>query len=1072
MDDKQKKTRLIIWEQYRAASYRRWRVYSTFLTGLAIGFLFVVILSNSPDNTTTFDAYVNPETLVLLFSGILGGVIYTILVDGHVEMPRFAGNNGDQFEAGLFGDILLGIAGSVVAYFLLSGTPFFEEGGDNITIKIAALGIIGGYGGRAILEFALNRMFSDMNVLEEDRQKYLKVAYQQRAEAQEGLKIIDQLNQHVQTGLLNSELAELTVAIRQAPASVRRQVFELAKDFRQTASLSEVAKPRVARTIPVFYALTEVEPDNHRYYAQLAYAYKDSGSPDLLKAIQYLDRAIELRGEDVQEDFWKYELCRAITRIQQEHKNKGTYDFDTAVNDRIIADLLAVAKIYNLENILKAAEEKNIPVPVWEWMRANQKALEARDDTKDFVVKLSGPEAVKPGSPTKTSAEAADGTDHSYEAWMIAVRDTWLKKFPDQTSLLSDDEKHFCPAGTKYPVESYEVAPNNHYVVRLGHGAGEWYIFDTDFDNHWDRSWEKSTYKTSPKKSDSQKRQNKKLRNTTDVPIVFDKPFPESQVSSPYKKYFNKIMGSLAVTGGFMEPSGHGYKSQYRKAIYRDGVLRTIKPGNYNIGFDYTQGFGSKVICMYSGKVHKAQMEGAYGYRIHIKLDIPFTYQGKEYTCFQAYAHNSKLLKTVNERVNQGDAIALEAGHNGNSPHGYGSHVDLDTYCDINGEKVHINFELLAGDLSTSDYIEKIDILENGSRGLDVRWLQQLLKIKDDGNYGSKTDTAVREFQQKNPDLKVDGIAGENTCKKLGLNGFAIYSKKNGVLIKPDLASFQGLPIPDGDGTLPLVAHSVEVGDDEDYWYVELKESLGNINSGYVYKEDVEIVKGYDFPIKTLTTDGKRESTKGTSTLTLASQSSKILSDWKAVLKSCDTNGCKRATSEPEGINQPGIEASHEIARRDMVHLNSERLNSINLVSKKFNVPREIVAALASRESHLGSILGKGGNKPGWGDNNHGWGILQVDKRHHNLRGLDSPFSQAHVEQAIEIFSTYRDQIALKHLSWSDENVLKGACVAYNSGVTNVQSIAGINDGTTHDDYGDDVIARAQFYLTALDSIE
>lgn len=409
MDEKQKETRLNLWEQYRAASYRRWRVYSTFLTGLAIGFIFVVILSNTPDNATVFDDYINSETLVLLFSGILGGVIYTILIDGHVEMPRFVANKGDKFEAGLFGDILLGIAGSVVAYFLLSGTPLFEEGGDNATIKLAAIGIIGGYGGRAILQFALTRMFSDINVLEEDRQKYLKVAYQQRAEAQEGLKIIDQLNQHIQTGLSNSELVELTVAIRQAPASVRKQVFELAKDFRQTASLSDVAKPRIARTIPIFEALTEVEPDNYRYYAQLAYAYKDSGSPDLLKAIQYLDRAIELRGDQHQAETWKYELCRAITRIQQEHKNKGTYDFDTAVNDRIIADLLAVARIYNLENILKAAEERNIPVPVWEWAKHNRSILETRKETQSLMSNLT-----RSGSFFEPSV--MDGKDTSGEA--------------------------------------------------------------------------------------------------------------------------------------------------------------------------------------------------------------------------------------------------------------------------------------------------------------------------------------------------------------------------------------------------------------------------------------------------------------------------------------------------------------------------------------------------------------------------------------------------------------------------------------------------------------------------------
>jgi hypothetical protein len=86
-----------------------------------------------------------------------------------------------------------------------------------------------------------------------------------------------------------------------------------------------------------------------------------------------------------------------------------------------------------------------------------------------------------------------------------------------------------------------------------------------------------------------------------------------------------------------------------------------------------------------------------------------------------------------------------------------------------------------------------------------------------------------------------------------------------------------------------------------------------------------------------------------------------------------------------------------------------------------------------------------------------------VDKRFHTIRGLDDPFSESHVEQAIGIFASYRDQVQRNHPGWADEYVLKGACVAYNSGVSNVQTINGMNSGTTHNDYGDDVIARAKF---------
>ena len=543
----------------------------------------------------------------------------------------------------------------------------------------------------------------------------------------------------------------------------------------------------------------------------------------------------------------------------------------------------------------------------------------------------------------------------------------------------------------------------------------------------------------------------------TDTPILFDKPFPETQVYAPYKQYTNKIMGTVLVTAGFMEPNGHGYKSSPRKAIFRDGSMRTISPGKYNIGFDYTKGFGTKVISMYSGVVTKAGREGGYGYRIHVKLDIPFIYQGKTYICYQAYAHCSKLLKSVGQRVAQGQAIGIEAGHGSRGPTDYGSHVDLDTYCFIKGEKIHLNFELLAGGIDEDDFIENIEVMKIGTSGLDVRWLQQKLNIAVDDKFGEITKKAVEDYQQSQPDLLVDGIAGENTCKKLGLCNSAIYGKEKTVIKSQPIQSseitdsqgkFDFIPKTDAE---PLLANWVQ--DNGDHWKFELKDPKNGKYNWYAFKPHVEIVKGYEEDLKDDDDDN------------LGDLDNETIGRWEKALKNCPTEGCKKATAKPENISSPGVDASREIARRDMKNLSPERLTSIKKAAKKLNVPAAIIAALASRESHLGTILGKFGNDPGWGDNNHGWGILQVDRRYHTILGRDDPYSQAHVEQAIGIFSNYRDQVAKKHPDWPDEQVLKGACVAYNSGVSNVSTIDGMNRGTTHHDYGDDVIARAQFYL-------
>ena len=541
----------------------------------------------------------------------------------------------------------------------------------------------------------------------------------------------------------------------------------------------------------------------------------------------------------------------------------------------------------------------------------------------------------------------------------------------------------------------------------------------------------------------------------TDTPVIFDKPVPERQVSAPYQNYSHPVMGAITITGGFMEPHGHGFKRTARKAIYADGTVRISQPGNYNIGIDYTQGFGSKVTCMYSGTVIQAGFEGGYGNRIHIKLDQPFVFNGKSYDCFQAYAHCLKLLKSVGQKVSQGEAVAIEAGHGSSGPHDYGSHVDLDTYCVIDGEKHHLNPDLLGRGLKPDGAILNVGVLRKGSEGDAVRWLQLKLGIKCDGDFGSNTKLAVEAFQKQQGDLAIDGEAGENTCIRLGLVEFAIFAKAAGQAVS-DLKT-----TPDDrfafavtDPPQPLFANWVK--DEDEYWLFELKEKVQGRFNWLLPKKNVVVVRGYSSPILDLN-DDVRTGDIDTS-LVDASQGR-----WDLALEVCPTKGCALATAQPEGLASGGVASSQEIMRRDLDNITPADLAGLKRVSAKLKVPAEIILALASRESHMGTLLGMFGSKPGWGDRNNAWGILQVDKRFHTISGLDDPFSEAHIEQAIGIFASYRDQVQRNHADWDDEFVLKGACVAYNSGVSNVQSINGMNQGTTHDDYGDDVIARAQF---------
>jgi peptidoglycan hydrolase-like protein with peptidoglycan-binding domain len=104
-------------------------------------------------------------------------------------------------------------------------------------------------------------------------------------------------------------------------------------------------------------------------------------------------------------------------------------------------------------------------------------------------------------------------------------------------------------------------------------------------------------------------------------------------------------------------------------------------------------------------------------------------------------------------------------------------------------------------------------------------------------------------------------------------------------------------------------------------------------------------------------------------------------------------------------------------------------------------------------------------SKERWGDHNQAFGVMQIDKRAHELEGLPDPKSVAHIEQAAGILCANLERIAEIHENWEPPFILKGAVVANNSGINNVRTKDKMDEGITGDDYGSDVIARAQYYI-------
>ena len=72
--------------------------------------------------------------------------------------------------------------------------------------------------------------------------------------------------------------------------------------------------------------------------------------------------------------------------------------------------------------------------------------------------------------------------------------------------------------------------------------------------------------------------------------------------------------------------------------------------------------------------------------------------------------------------------------------------------------------------------------LKKGDRGEDVKTLQRLLYLKEDGIFGALTEEAVKDFQRANG-LKVDGIVGNATWMKLNSHLKVSKRKINEIII-------------------------------------------------------------------------------------------------------------------------------------------------------------------------------------------------------------------------------------------------------------------------------------------------
>ncbi|XP_056442088.1 lysozyme g-like [Gadus chalcogrammus] len=185
--------------------------------------------------------------------------------------------------------------------------------------------------------------------------------------------------------------------------------------------------------------------------------------------------------------------------------------------------------------------------------------------------------------------------------------------------------------------------------------------------------------------------------------------------------------------------------------------------------------------------------------------------------------------------------------------------------------------------------------------------------------------------------------------------------------------------------------------------------------------------------------------------------------DYGDILK-VETTGASKETAEAyyDRNLSKGVTASEIMAKEDLDSMKKYK-TIIKNVAERWDVNPALIAGIISRESEAGFSI-KNTDPPGWGDKGNAFGLMQVDKRHHDIPKHQTWDGGEHLYQATGILVYFIGRIQKKFPSWTAEQQLKGALAAYNKGDGVVRSYKNVDENTTGKDYSNDVVARAKWY--------
>jgi tetratricopeptide (TPR) repeat protein len=392
--------------------------------------------------------------LVIATSGAFGGLLYT-LQSGKLQLPYISNTTnsspiseqtfednprstltqhqltasaqmgGKTLHPGCIADCLIGIGGAFAVFLLIPNSDTLGKTDGKLSlldIELLATTLVGGYGGRFLLDRAVNNIGKRVAETEEKVNQSIgeiqKV--QQKVEDLNEIesKVKKLLSRYLDKslGLLPEQIEELKQSILKASSATRTDIFVIAQKVlyenrnRNNASINKgfVSTPSmdgrrkdladsinlvdsssegvttliqtipidttlIERTLEVFNALKRSDENgNHRYVAHVAYAYMalekwQDAIRELNEAIQLRDTYPQNRGD--REGFWVYECNRALCRIKLADSKPNIEDAEE-LHKLILQDLRFVKDRLkdcnkSLKDIEQFIEGSALPIKTW-----------------------------------------------------------------------------------------------------------------------------------------------------------------------------------------------------------------------------------------------------------------------------------------------------------------------------------------------------------------------------------------------------------------------------------------------------------------------------------------------------------------------------------------------------------------------------------------------------------------------------------------------------------------------------------------------------------------------------------